>query len=86
MYYIYYRSLKGDDRSWQTYGTKNLTARLDHLIPGNLYGIRMMVSAPGANGIASLEQEIWTIEGGKDVVAIKCPKLIPTDLRLLIII
>ncbi|XP_066928617.1 uncharacterized protein [Clytia hemisphaerica] len=63
LYYIYYRSLKGDDRSWKVYGTKNLTARLDHLIPGNLYGIRMMVSAPGANGIASLEQEIWTIEG-----------------------
>ena len=64
IYYIYYRPLKGQQRNWTVFGTTNQTARLNDLVPGSLYGIRVSVSTAGANGVASIEKEIWTIEGG----------------------
>lgn len=64
IYYVYHRPLKGHQRNWTIFGTNKTTARLEDLEPGSLYGIRVSVSTTGANGVASREQEVWTIEGG----------------------
>jgi len=63
-YFVYYRSLKGDDKSWSYVGTTNLNLTISDLIPGNVYGIRMTYAALGGNGIASPEFVLETIEGG----------------------
>ncbi|XP_066935071.1 uncharacterized protein [Clytia hemisphaerica] len=63
LYYVYYRQLDHPDRLWEVTGTSNLTLTIKDLKPLTLYGLRMTVSIEEGNGVASLEQEVWTIEG-----------------------
>ena len=67
-YYVYYRPLKGINRNWTVFGTKDTTARLNDLVPGSLYGIRVAIATVGSNGVASAEQDVWTIEGGEIIL------------------
>ena len=65
LYYIYYRQLDHSDRQWEVAGTSGTNLTLIDLKPKTLYGMRISVSIEEGNGIASMEKQVWTIEGGK---------------------
>lgn len=63
-YYVFYRSIKGANKTWRNIGSNSFNAVINNLEPGMLYGLRMLVAINDGNGIASQEKEIETIEGG----------------------
>ena len=64
-YYVFYRMEKSGIIEWENIGTSNTTVTLKGLVPGSMYGIRILIAVTHGNGIASKEHLIKTSQGCK---------------------